>query len=133
MRTPAKLLFVFYHLLHWTMPRPFIRHRFSPALDGKILFCEVALFHLKQFNFVLLTRHPDTTRDNLLLLGVFYTICLLAPFESSLFSDFGRIHCRYVLHINPLTCSSSHSTGMIWMLSTNGHGCRCNITSSFCG
>ena len=124
---------VFHPLLQWTMPRPFIYSRLSPVLDGKILFCEVALLHPKQFIVVLLTRHPDTTRDDLLLLGVFYTICLLAPFESSLFSDFGRIHCRYVLHINPLTCSSSHSTGMIWMLSTNGHGCRCNITSSFCG
>ncbi len=124
MRTPAKILplSVFHHLLHWTMPRPFTYFRFSPVLDGKILFCEVALFHPKQFILVLLTRHPDTTRDDLLLLGVFYTICLLAPFESSLFSDFGNAYRRYVLHINPLTYSSSHSTGMIWMLSTNLHG-----------
>ena len=62
---------VFHPLLQWTMPSPFIYCRFSPALDGKILFCEVALFHLKQFILALSNRHPDTTRDSGLLLGVF--------------------------------------------------------------
>ncbi len=64
------------------MPRPFIYGRLAPTLDVKILFCEVALLHLKQFIIVLPTRHLDTTRDNLLLLGVLFHIALLAPFES---------------------------------------------------
>ena len=80
-----------------------------PVSGGKILFCEVALFYLKQFIRALPTRHPNTTRDDSLLLGVLFHNALHAPFESSLCSDFGSSHCRYALtyqpaHVFQFTC-----------------------------
>ena len=76
MRTPATYI-TFIRLLSPTAlddaPPIHLRQVFL-CLDGKILFCEVALLHPKQFIHVLATRHPDTTRDDSLLFGVFYAM-----------------------------------------------------------
>lgn len=93
------LLQVFYPLLQWTMPCPYSSIVVFPTLDGKILFYEVALLHLKQLIFVLSTGHPNITRDDSLLLGV----CFEMPYSLLLrvrYTDFGSYIGSYIKDMN---------------------------------